>query len=90
MGQFFSGYDYQLALPMLLLTLFALGILMIDLLLPPQWKVLNAWTAFAGLVFSGVAVYRTQHFLQASCCGHVKQLRDEDLKELLAHEGEAA
>src|SRR5947209_19654769 len=54
---------------MLLLTLFALGILMIDLLLPPQWKVLNAWTAFAGLVFAGVAVYRTQHFL----AGHAPQ-----------------
>src|SRR5207302_11116029 len=54
---------------MLLLALFALGILMIDLLLPPQWKVLNAWTAFAGLVFAGVAVYRTQRFL----AGHAPQ-----------------
>ena len=32
--QYFSTTDYLLALPMLLLTLFALGILMIDLILP--------------------------------------------------------
>jgi NADH-quinone oxidoreductase subunit N len=62
-SQFFSGVDYLLSLPMLLLTVFALGVLMIDLLLPAEWKVLNAWTAFAGLVFAGAATYRAQGFL---------------------------
>lgn len=56
-GQFFSSADYTLALPMVMLTLFGCGILIIDLLLPEEWKVANAWTAFLGLVFSAVAVY---------------------------------
>ena len=34
--------DYLLALPILLLTLFALGILMIDLMLAPNKKWVNA------------------------------------------------
>ena len=37
--------DYLLALPITLLTLFALGILMIDLMLPREQKSLNAVTA---------------------------------------------
>jgi NADH-quinone oxidoreductase subunit N len=54
--QYFSSTDYLLALPMLLLTLFALGILMIDLLLPKQWKQVNAYTALVGIAFSAAAV----------------------------------
>jgi NADH-quinone oxidoreductase subunit N len=53
--QYFSGTDYLLALPMLLLTLFALGILLIDLLLPPHFKRANALIALIGLGFSAVA-----------------------------------
>ena len=51
--QYFSRADYVLALPMLLLTLFALGILLIDLLLPKEWKRLNAITALIGLGLLG-------------------------------------
>ena len=40
---------------MLLLTLFALGILMLDLLLPKHWKQVNAYVALAGLAFSAAA-----------------------------------
>jgi NADH-quinone oxidoreductase subunit N len=54
--QYFSRADYVLALPMVLLTVFALGILMIDLLLPKEWKRLNAITALIGLAFSAAAV----------------------------------
>jgi NADH-quinone oxidoreductase subunit N len=56
----FTSMEYVLALPLLLLTLFALAILLIDLMLPEDWKSLNAWTALLGLVFSAVAVYRIQ------------------------------
>ncbi len=59
-SQYFSSADYLLALPMVLLTLFALGILMIDLMLPPQWKRANAWTALMGLAFSLAAVIKIQ------------------------------
>src|SRR3974377_2315396 len=45
---------------MLLLALFALGIMMIDLMLPKEWKQVNAFTALAGLAFSAVAVGKLQ------------------------------
>ena len=52
----FSRTDYMLALPMLLLALFGCGILLIDLILPQQWKRVNAFTALAGVAFSAAAV----------------------------------
>ena len=52
----FGTTDYLLSLPMLLLTLFALGILMIDLFLPKEWKRANAVIALIGLAFSAAAV----------------------------------
>jgi len=53
--QYFSTTDYLLALPMLLLAVFALGILMLDLALPKRWKKLNAVTALVGIGFAAVA-----------------------------------
>ena len=41
-----------MSLPIMLLTLFALGILLIDLLLPAEWKWMNAVTALVGILFS--------------------------------------
>jgi NADH-quinone oxidoreductase subunit N len=57
----FSATDYVLALPITLLTLFALGILLIDLMLPKEQKWLNAIMAMIGLGFSAKAVYNIQH-----------------------------
>src|SRR5205807_1651742 len=37
-----------MSLPMILLTIFALGILLIDLMLPEDWKWANAMMAFVG------------------------------------------
>ena len=37
----FTPSDYLLALPITLLTIFALGILLIDLMLPPEEKWVN-------------------------------------------------
>jgi NADH-quinone oxidoreductase subunit N len=50
--------DYLLALPITLLVLFALGILLIDLMLPEDMKWANAVTAFVGVVFSAGGVYK--------------------------------
>ena len=44
-SSFFTSMEYVLSLPMLLLTVFALAILLIDLMLPEEWKALNAWAA---------------------------------------------
>jgi NADH-quinone oxidoreductase subunit N len=57
----FSATDYLLALPIILLALFALGILLIDLIIPPEQKwakrYLNAITALFGVAFSAAAIW---------------------------------
>ncbi|MGC2193408.1 MAG: NADH-quinone oxidoreductase subunit N [Terriglobales bacterium] len=58
--QYFTGVDYLLSLPMLLLTLFAMGILLIDLMLPAEWKWANAVTALVGVGFAAAGVWRIQ------------------------------
>ena len=47
-------------LPMVELTIFALGILVIDLWVPVGWKWINALGAFVGVVFSAVCVWEVQ------------------------------
>jgi NADH-quinone oxidoreductase subunit N len=64
-AQYFTGLDYLLALPIVLLTLFAMGILLIDLMLPPEWKWSNALTAFVGVCFAAVGVWRIQAWYNA-------------------------
>jgi NADH-quinone oxidoreductase subunit N len=70
MSPFFTGADYVLSLPMIMLTLFALGILVIDLALPKEWKRVNAFTALAGLAFAAAATYKIHiQFLGAEKAG---------------------
>ena len=64
-SQYFSSSDYLLSLPIVLLTLFALGILLIDLILPAEWKRLNAVAALIGLGFSAAGVFRIQLALRS-------------------------
>lgn len=59
----FTSTDYLLVLPMTLLTLFAIGVLLIDLMLTAEQKWANAVTAFIGLIFSADAVYNIQRQL---------------------------
>ncbi len=60
MMQFFTGTDYALSLPIILLSLFGLGVLVIDLLLDDEWKQWNAITALIGLGFAAASVIRLQ------------------------------
>ena len=53
----FSATDYLLALPITLLTLFALAILLFDLWLPAEDKWLNAVIAMTGVGFSAAAIW---------------------------------
>jgi NADH-quinone oxidoreductase subunit N len=46
---------------MIMLALFGLGILLIDLMLPQEWKRSNAWIAIIGLLFSAASVWKLQH-----------------------------
>ena len=59
-SQFFNGNDYMLSLPIIMLSLFGIGILLTDAWLPDEWKMVNPWTAFAGIVFSAIAVVKIQ------------------------------
>ncbi len=55
-----SPTEYRLMLPMVELTIFALGILLIDLMIPKGWKWLNALGAFMGVFFAAVCVWQIQ------------------------------
>ena len=57
-AQYFTGVDYLLSLPMLLLTLFAMGILLIDLMLRPEWKWVNPMAALVGIGFAAAGGWR--------------------------------
>jgi len=52
----FTGSDYVLVLPITLLTLFAIGILLIDLMLAAEDKWVNAVTALFGVAFAAFAI----------------------------------
>ena len=56
-AQYFTRVDYLLSLPMLLLTIFAVGILLIDLLLPAEMKWINPLLALIGVAFAAGGVY---------------------------------
>ncbi len=60
----FNWHDYLLALPITLLTLFALGILLIDLMIPPETKWANAVTALIGVLFATAGVVKIQFFMR--------------------------
>lgn len=62
----FTPSDYLLALPITLLTLFALGILLIDLMIPPESKWANAVTALIGVVFAAGGVLKIQLWMKAN------------------------
>jgi NADH-quinone oxidoreductase subunit N len=62
----FNWTDYLLALPVTLLTLFALGILLIDLMIPPETKWANAVTALIGVGFATAGVVKIQLQMQAN------------------------
>ena len=66
LAQNFGRIDYLMALPITLLTLFALGILMLDLMLPAELKRVNAVTALVGVLFSAVGVVKIQLALNAA------------------------
>lgn len=57
--------EYAISLPMILLALFALGILIIDLILPKEWKRVNAITALVGLAFAAAATIKLHRHLLA-------------------------
>ncbi len=66
--------EYRLMLPMVELTIFALGILLIDLWIPRQWKWINALGALAGVFFATFCVWRIQVILPIGAIGFYNSL----------------
>ena len=56
------------------LTIFALGILLIDLMVPREWKWINAAGAFVGVVFAAVCVWQIQSKLPRGAAGFYNSL----------------
>src|SRR3981189_2107491 len=56
-------------LPMVELTIFALGILLIDLMVPRGWKWINAVGAFVGVLFAALCVWQIQSTLPRGAAG---------------------
>lgn len=56
------------------LAIFALGILLIDVMIPPRWKWVDAVSAFAGVLFSAFCVWRIQSLLPRGASGFYNSL----------------
>jgi NADH-quinone oxidoreductase subunit N len=67
-------HDYLLAMPITLLTLFALGILLIDLMIPPETKWANGVTALIGVLFATGGVIKIQLWMQATPAAYLGSL----------------
>jgi len=61
-------------LPMVELTIFALGILLIDLMVPRGWKWINAVGAFVGVLFAALCVWQIQSTLPRGAAGFYNSL----------------
>src|SRR5450759_2031010 len=61
-------------LPMVELTIFALGILLIDLMVPRGWKWINAVGAFVGVLFAALCVWQIQSTLPRGAAGFYNTL----------------
>ncbi len=55
---FFQPADYQAIKPEIVLTIFGLGVLLIEFLAEKRHRIVNAWTAMIGLGFAAVALIR--------------------------------
>src|SRR5229473_2466918 len=61
-------------LPMVELTIFALGILLIDLMVPREWKWINATGAFVGVLLAAFCVWEIQSTLPRGAVGFYNSL----------------
>ena len=83
-SQYFGGMDRLIMLPMVELTIFALGILLIDLMVPKEWKRLNAVAALIGVAFAAICVGLIQGRLASSGSTYVSGFMNTVLMDRLA------
>jgi NADH-quinone oxidoreductase subunit N len=61
-------------LPMVELTFFALAILLIDLMVPREWRWINPASAFVGVLFAAFCVWQIQSMLPTGAVGFYNSL----------------
>ena len=65
MNEYFSPGDFLVLKPVILLTLFGMGVLLTDLLLETRYKYFNAITALVGVGFASVSMWMLQSQMAA-------------------------
>ena len=66
LSEYFTAVDFLVLKPVILLTLFGIGVLLTDLLLEERQKYLNAITSLVGIGFAAVQLWLLQARLEAS------------------------
>src|SRR3990172_9435698 len=60
LSSYFSGVDFLILKPVILLTLFGVGVMLTDLILEKHNKYFNAVTALVGVGFAGLQLWLIQ------------------------------
>jgi len=76
LNEYFSAVDFLVMKPVILLTLFGLGVMLTDLLLESTYKYFNAITALVGVGFASLQMWLIQ-----------SQMRDAGVNEIEAFRG---
>ena len=76
LSEYFSAVDFLILKPVILLTLFGVGVMLTDLLLEERHRYLSAVTALVGLGFAGVQMWMIQ-----------SQMRQAEVNEIEAFRG---
>ncbi|MBI1956055.1 MAG: NADH-quinone oxidoreductase subunit N [Acidobacteria bacterium] len=75
LSEYFTAVDFLVLKPVILLTLFGIGVLLTDLLLEERQKYLNAITALLGIGFAAEQLWMLQARLEASGVREVEAFR---------------
>lgn len=73
--EYFSAVDFLVLKPVILLTLFALGVLLTDLLLEPRYKYFNAITALVGVGFACLQLWMIQGQMREAGVNEIEAFR---------------
>ena len=76
LNEYFSPVDFLILKPVILLTLFGVGVMLTDLLLEERHRYLSAVTALVGLGFAGAQMWMIQ-----------SQMRQAEVNQLEAFRG---
>ena len=73
--EYFSAVDFLVLKPVILLALFAMGVLLTDLLLEPPYKYFNAITALVGVAFAALQMWMIQSQMREAGVNEIEAFR---------------